>query len=313
MMGHMVPAASDYAGRLDVLMASFTALVALLSLPVFLLIFIFAVRYRRSRPANREHRPRGNFWLEISWSLIPFLAVLVFFVVATRMYFDIQRPPEDALVVNVVAKQWMWKFQHPEGQREINTLHVPAGEPVKLVMSSDDVIHSLFLPALRIKQDVLPGRYTRLWFVADRPGTYKLLCAEYCGTDHSKMGGSFVVMRPADYSRWLASAVSDPSPALAGAALYKTLGCAACHEDRASRRAPPLAGLYRSRVPLAAGARVLADEQYIRDSIVAPNQALHAGYRPIMPSYRNLVDAEELDRLVSYVKSLRGEREGAQP
>jgi cytochrome c oxidase subunit 2 len=297
-------AASAYADRIDLLMWSFTVVVALLSAPVFILIFVFAVRYRRGRPANREHVIDQSLPIELSWALIPFLLTVGFFVYAAWLFFGLHRPPADAMTVDVVAKQWMWKFQHPEGQREIDTLHVPAGQPVKLVMTSQDVIHSLYLPELRIKQDVLPGRYTTFWFKADRPGVYRLLCSQFCGMDHAEMGGRFVVLAPGAYVRWLETSKTDATLAGRGAALYRTLGCSGCHEAGSTVRAPPLAGLAGSPVALQDGRVVKADERYLRDSLLLPNKDVAAGYAPIMPTYAGQADEEDVLALIAYLQSL---------
>ena len=300
------PQASQHARDVDALIASFGAMVWLLTLPVFILMAWFAIRYRHSRAVDRNHAPSRGLWLELSWSIIPFLLTLAFYVWATVLFLRLHRPPEGALSIDVVAKQWMWKFQHPEGAREINVLHVPLGLPVKLVMTSEDVIHSLYLPALRIKQDVLPGRYTTMWFNADRPGTYALRCAEFCGTDHSVMGGTFVVMRQADYARWLHGAQdggTDGTQAGEGKALFRQLGCSGCHGPSASVEAPPLEGLYNRPVGLADGRAVIADEQYLRDSILLPNKQITGGYPPIMPTYGNVLNAEQVNALVAYLKS----------
>jgi cytochrome c oxidase subunit 2 len=250
--------------------------------------------------------------METSWSVIPFLLILVFFYWATTLFMAQQSPPDDALTINVVAKQWMWKFQHTEGAREINDLHVPAGRPVRLTMTSQDVIHSLYLPALRIKQDVLPGRYTQLWFTADSPGTYALRCAEYCGTDHSEMVGRFIVMRPEDYARWLQAAAIDGGLAVRGKELFHRLGCSGCHTSGSAVHAPSLAGVYGSLVPLADGRIVRADAQYIHDSIMLPNQDVAAGYEPIMPPFGKLIDEEQVVQLQAYIRSLGTAEEGGQ-
>jgi cytochrome c oxidase subunit 2 len=203
----------------------------------------------------------------------------------------------------------MWKFRHPEGQGEINELHVPAGEPVRLVMASQDVVHSLFVPALRLKQDVVPGRYTSMWFTADMPGTYRLACAEFCGADHSGMGGSVVVMEPADYARWLEETGTDRSLAAEGAVLFRQRGCSGCHGPASTVHAPDLAGLYMRPVPLEGGGTVIADAQYLRDSILLPQAQIAAGYPPIMPTFANVLDEEEVLKLVAYIKSLKGGKE----
>jgi cytochrome c oxidase subunit 2 len=308
-LGDLWPArASAYAGQVDVLMWAFTGVVVLLAGPVFILIAVFAFRYRRGRAADREHLINESLPIELSWSLVPFVVVIGFFAYAAWLFFGLHRPPADALTIDVVAKQWMWKFQHPEGQREINDLHVPAGQPVKLVMTSQDVIHDLYLPELRIKQDVLPGRYTNLWFEADRPGVYRLLCSQFCGLDHAAMGGRFVVLAPADYARWLATARVDGSLAAQGAALYRRLGCGGCHGAGSVVRAPPLEGLAGSPVPLADGRTLVADAQYLHDSILRPNLDVAAGYAPSMPTYANLASEDDVLALVAYLQSLGPER-----
>jgi cytochrome c oxidase subunit 2 len=297
--------ATAHAHEVDLMISAFGAMVWLLTLPVFILMGFFIWRYRRGRTANREHRPNRNIWLETSWSLIPFALTLVFYVWATSLYLKLQRPPDDALTIHVVAKQWMWKFQHPEGAREIDALHVPVGTPVKLVMTSEDVIHSLYLPAFRIKQDVLPGRYTSEWFVADRTGTFQLRCAEFCGANHSVMGGRLVVMPVADFARWVAARSADGglTPAQRGVVLFESSGCAACHARSRGHVAPRLAGIFGKRTPLADDGEALVDEQYLRDALILPNKQVAAGFRPIMPSYANTFDAAEIDDLVAFLKS----------
>ncbi|WP_343715547.1 cytochrome c oxidase subunit II [Inquilinus sp.] len=305
-------AASAHAGQVDLLVIAFTVLMVALTAPVFILIVVFAVRYRRGKAADRSHPVNRNVWLEVSWAAIPFLLTLIFFVWAAWLYFDLHRPPANAMEIDVVAKRWMWKFQHPEGQREIDDLHVPAGQPVKLTMTSEDVIHSLFVPALRVKQDVLPGRYTTLWFNADRPGSYPLECTQFCGTDHSLMRGRLVVMAGQDYASWLAGTQGGDTLAAEGKALFRSLGCSGCHDAGATVHAPRLEGLFGRPVPLQDGSIVTADEQYIRDSILEPNSQVAAGYPPIMPTFRNVVDEGGVQQLVAYIKSL-GPQPGSPP
>lgn len=297
-------AASEHAVRVDQLFFAFSALIFALSWPVFILLAIFAIRYRRGREADRSHAPSHGVIVETGWTIIPFLLTLAFFAYSSWLYFQLGQPPSDALTVEVVAKQWMWKFEHPGGQREIDELHVPAGEPVKLVMTSQDVIHSLFLPALRLKQDVLPGRYTSLWFRADRPGTYALRCTQFCGFDHSEMGGRFVVMRPQDYARWLEHAGTDGSLAQQGFQLFRKLGCSGCHGADSTHRAPKLEGIYGRPVPLDGGRVVVADDGYLRDSILYPARDVAAGYAPIMPTFAGQVSESDLVRLEAYIKSI---------
>lgn len=301
--------ASEHARSIDLLIGSFGALVWAFTVPVFVLMAWFMIRYRHGREVNREHPPARNMWLEVSWAAIPFLLILIFYVWATRLFLDVERPPPDTMAINVIAKQWMWKFEHPEGAREIGDLHVPVNTPVRLVMTSQDVIHSLYVPALRIKQDVVPGRYTSLWFNADRPGRYPIRCAEYCGADHSLMGGTLVVMDEGAYARWLAAnsdGGTDATLAARGARLFRDLGCSGCHGPASAVHAPPLDGLYGRTVGLSDGRVVTADEQYLHDSIMLPNKDVAGGYRPIMPSYGNLLDPSEVNALVAYVKSGAG-------
>jgi cytochrome c oxidase subunit II len=300
---------SAHAASVDWLFVSLALLMLALSAPVFILTIVFAVKYRRGKPANRRHAPGRNVWIEVSWAGIPFLLLLVFYVQATGLFADLYHPPANALEIEAVGKQWMWKFQHPEGQQEINELHVPAGMPVKITMASQDVIHSLFIPALRIKQDVVPGRYTHLWFQADQPGSYQLLCAEFCGTNHSLMGGHFIVMTLGDYGTWLQRSKVDDTLAAQGAALFRDKGCSGCHSPAATVHAPPLEGLFGSNVPLQNGTMVLADAQYIRDSILLPQAQIAAGYPPIMPTYQNQLGEDEVLKLVAYVESLGTARE----
>ena len=301
--------ASHHAAEVDLLIGSFGVLVALLAAPVFLLMAIYMIRFRVGRRADRSHQEAGNVWLETSWAVIPFILVLVFYGWSTVLFLRQESPPDDALTINVMAKQWMWKFQHAEGAREINELHVPLGRPVRLTMTSEDVIHSLYFPALRIKRDVLPGRYSQLWFTADRPGTYALRCAEYCGTDHSVMGGRLIVMPQAEFAAWLAQAGADRSLSRRGRDLYVRLGCAGCHGGNAQGgespvRAPALAGLYGSPVPLSDGSIVTADDQYIHDSIMLPNKQVAAGYTPVMPPFGTALDEEQVAQLEAYIRSL---------
>lgn len=298
--------ASDHADSVDLLIGTFGLLVALLTIPVFVLMTVFAIRYRTTREADREHAPKGRHWLEFSWAGIPFVLIVGFFVWSTAIFFQIHRPPPEATKIDVVAKQWMWKFQHGQGAAEINELHVPAGQPVQLVMTSRDVIHSLFLPAFRIKQDLLPGRYTSLWFKARKPGTYDFRCTEFCGTDHSVMGGRLVVMRPEDFAAWLEQHGRfglSASPASTGAKLFRDLGCSGCHGPAATVKAPQLAGIFGRPVGLSDGSTIIADEQYLHDSIMLPNKHIAAGYPSIMPTYGNVLEPEQVNALVAYIRS----------
>jgi cytochrome c oxidase subunit 2 len=248
----------------------------------------------------------GSTALETTWSLVPFGIFLIFFVWGAVLYFQERTPPRNAMEIYVVAKQWMWKLQHVDGQREINELHVPVDRDVKLIMTSQDVIHSFFVPAFRLKQDVLPGRYTTLWFHAIRPGTYHLFCAEYCGTQHSGMIGSIVVMNPVDYEAWLSGGGGEGSLASTGQKLFQQLGCGSCHRSDTQGRGPNLVGVFGKPVLLEDGRTVTADENYVRESILNPGAKIAAGFKNIMPSFQGVVNEEQLLSLVAYIKSLQG-------
>ncbi len=308
----LVPAeASSIAGSIDVLFYSLLALSVLVIAGISFFLVLFSVRYRRGSRAERKNVTRRPKW-ELAWTLLPLAMFLGIFAWAGKLYFDLYSPPADALPVYVVAKQWMWKVQHPGGQREINQLHVPRGQPVKLIMTSQDVIHSFFVPAFRVKQDVLPGRYTTLWFEATQDGRFELFCAEYCGTDHSKMRGQVVVMEPADYQQWLQEQPAQQGMAADGARRFHEFGCSGCHGANSTVHAPPLEGVFGKLVHLQSGETVLADERYIRDSVLQPRRQVVAGYAPIMPSFKGQIGEEQLAQLIAYIKSL-GDQEGNQP
>jgi cytochrome c oxidase subunit 2 len=208
--------------------------------------------------------------------------------------------------IYVVGKQWMWKVQHMEGRREINELHVPIGRPIKLTMTSEDVIHSFYLPAFRTKLDVVPGRYGEMWFEPTKTGKFHLFCAEYCGTKHSGMIGEVVVMEPSEYQTWLSGGVPEGSLASTGAKLFADLACNTCHRPDAQGRGPVLEGLFGKTVALQSGETVTVDEAYVRESILTPAAKITGGFQPIMPTFQGLVTEEQLLALVEYVKSLKG-------
>jgi cytochrome c oxidase subunit 2 len=295
--------------REDALFIFLLVVSGLMVLLIFALILFFATRYRRSkgREAVQIH---GSLALEGFWSITPFAIFLVMFVWGAAVYFDEHTPPNGAMEIYVVAKQWMWKTQHIEGQREINELHVPVGRDVKLIMTSQDVIHSFYVPAFRIKQDVLPGRYTTMWFHAIRPGNYHLFCAEYCGTLHSGMVGSVIVMEPADYEQWLAGGGAEGSLSATGQKLFQELGCATCHRFDTQGRGPNLVGVFGKPVLLDDGRTVIADENYVRESITTPAAKVVAGFKPIMPTFQGIVSEEQLVALVEYIKSLKQPQQG---
>jgi cytochrome c oxidase subunit 2 len=304
------PSASTMAPRVDALFYAITATTVAVAIAVFVALIYFGVRYRAGNPVPRhediaEAQRRARIRVELAWTLIPLFLFLCAFAWAARLYVDRGTPPAGAMAIDVVAKQWMWEFQHADGRREINELHVPRGQPVNLVMTSQDVIHSLFVPAFRVKQDVLPGRYTDLWFTATEAGRYHLFCAEYCGTDHAGMGsGDVVVMEPAEFERWLASGARAPSAAMRGEALFRALGCSGCHGANAAVHAPNLAGLYGKPVPLSDGSTTVADERYLHDSILQPHKEIAAGYAPIMPSFAGRIGEDDVFDLNAYIRSL---------
>jgi|SRR5215469_13226984 len=295
--------ASTGAGQVDALFIFLLMLCGVVCLGIFILIVVFALRYRR-RVGHEAVHIEGSNTLEFTWTVVPFCIFLCIFVWGAYIYFQERTPPPGATDVYTVAKQWMWKFQHEGGQREINQLHVPVGRDVRMIMTSQDVIHSFYVPAFRIKQDVLPGRYTTAWFHATKAGTYHLFCAEYCGTMHSGMIGDVVVMEPAQYQAWLSEGGSTLTLAVTGENLFSELGCRTCHRSDMQGRGPDLIGLYDKPVSLEDGRTVIADENYIRESIQNPSLRIPKGYKPIMPTFQGLLSDEQLNALVAYIKSL---------
>lgn len=294
--------ASTMAGNVDALYIFLVIVSGLMTLLIFTAVIFFAARFRRRKGVPAE-QIEGSTPLELTWSVIPFVVFMVIFLWGAVVYFNGRTPPRDATEVYVVAKQWMWKLEHAEGQREINELHVPVGRDVKLIMTSQDVIHSFFVPAFRMKQDVLPGRYTVAWFHATKPGTYHLFCAEYCGTQHSGMIGSIIVMEPAQYEAWMSGGSTGPLSAT-GEKIFAELGCATCHRTDTQGRGPNLHGVFGKPVLLEDGRTVIADENYVRESILDPGAKIVNGFKPVMPTFQGLVSEEQLNALVAYVKSL---------
>ena len=296
------------ANNVDALFIFLIVVSGLMIALIFTMVIFFAVRYRR-QPGRRAEQIDGSHALEITWSVIPFCVFMVFFVWGANIYFKERTPPADSTEVYTVAKQWMWKFEHMEGQREINELHVPVGHDVKMIMTSQDVIHSFFVPAFRIKQDVLPGRYTVAWFRATKPGTYHLFCAEYCGTMHSGMVGDVVVMEPREYEAWMGGGGNQPL-ALTGEKLFSELGCVTCHRTDTQGRGPNLVGIFGKPVLLEDGRTITADENYVRESILQPAAKIVNGYKPIMPTFQGQISDEQLNALIAYVKSLSQQASG---
>ncbi len=306
MHGLLFPnAAAEMTGKVDWLFSGLVLISLLYLAIIFVPMIFFIFKYRRGKKADRTPIKIKTWKVEIVWTVVPFLMMLGLFAWGADLYYQVERPPAGALEAFVVGKQWMWKIQHMEGRREINQLHIPVGQAVKLTMTSEDVIHSFFIPAFRVKQDVVPGRYVTEWFRAIKPGTYHLFCAEYCGTDHSTMGGDIVVMKPEDYATWLSSGGND-NLAREGEKLFRDLGCSGCHMGNSVVRAPRLEGIYGSPVPLSDGTVVTADDQYIRDSILLPASQIVAGYSNAMPTFQGRVSEEQVVQLLAYIRGLSG-------
>jgi cytochrome c oxidase subunit 2 len=303
--------ASTVASKVDALFLFLLLASAAITLGIFTCLIVFSIKYRR-RPGNEVARQITGSWkLETAWTLLPLGLAMIPFYWGSTLYFDLSTPPDDALNVHVVARQWMWKAEHPDGQSEIDELHVPVGQPVRLTMISQDVIHSFFVPAFRVKMDVLPGRYTTAWFEATEAGRYRIECAEYCGTDHAQMLGWVVAMDPADFAAWLATQ-STQSLASQGERLFQQLGCNGCHRADSLARAPLLEGLYGRPVRLQDGSQVVADDAYLRNSIVNPSAQVVDGWQPIMPTFQGQLSEEELVALIAYLRSI-GPGAGAPP
>jgi cytochrome c oxidase subunit 2 len=292
------------AAQVDALYFFMLAVTAFFSLLIAVLVVFFAVKYRRRHDGEVGTAIHGSLALELLWTIIPFFIMMVMFGWGAKVFYTLYRPPAGAMEIYIVGKQWMWKAQHMEGVREINELHVPVGRSVKLIMGSEDVIHSFFIPAFRVKADVVPGRYNVLWFTASEAGTYHLFCSQYCGTKHSGMIGSVIAMEPTDFQTWLGGGNPSQTPAAAGEKLFTDLACITCHRDDAQARAPQLKGLFGHTVQLQGGATAVVDEAYIRESIVTPQAKIVNGFPPIMPTFQGLVTEEQLMQLIAYVRSL---------
>ncbi len=299
--------ASTFSWKVDALYFYLSGVTLFFTLLISGTLIFFVIRYSRRTPYEIPRPVAGSHKLETVWTVIPFVIAMTMFFWGATVYFDQYKPPHNAIEVYVVGKQWMWKLQHATGQREINELHVPVGRKVKLIMTSEDVIHDFFVPAFRTKADVVPGRYTTLWFEATKPGRYHLFCAEYCGMNHSGMIGSVVVLESRDFDNWLGGNTGSMTPAAAGQQLYQTLGCASCHgENGEGGRGPALTGTFGTEITLTNGAKVTADEGYLRESIVNPQSKLVAGFGPIMPTFQGQVTEDQLVQLLAYIKSLHG-------
>lgn len=296
--------ASANGTQIDWIFWALTGLSAFIMALVFVPIIYFAVKYRKGSPADRTLAKMSTLKFEITWTVIPLIIGLGIFAWAAEVFYRVETPPADALQVFVVGKQWMWKLQHAEGNREINELHIPVGRAVVLTMTSQDVIHDFFVPDFRAKQDVVPGRYTTEWFTPTKVGRYRIFCAQYCGTGHAGMVGWVDVMEPRDYDKWLATTGQGETMAVEGEKLFIKSGCSGCHGVSSKIQAPKLEGIYGHPVPLNGGQVVLADDTYIRDSILMPGSQIAAGYQNIMPTFKGHLSEEEIMQLIAYIKSL---------
>jgi cytochrome c oxidase subunit II len=299
--------ASTFAWQVDLLYFYLILISVAFTIPIVLAIFFFAIKYREKEKYGVGAEIHGSMALEATWSFIPFVVAMTIFLGGAVVFYNQYTPPKDSMEIYVVGKQWMWKVQHQTGQREINELHVPVGRDVKLTMTTEDVLHDFSIPAFRTKADVVPGRYTYLWFNATKPGKYYLFCAEYCGLNHSGMGGWVYVMEQRDFDNWLSGNVSGQTPVEEGRDLFQNkLGCASCHAGGPQQRGAQLENMFGKDVKLVGGQAVRFDDEYIRNSILNPSSQIVEGYQPIMPTFKGQVTEQQLMSLVAYIKSLSG-------
>jgi cytochrome c oxidase subunit 2 len=301
---------SSYATSVDAIFVSLLLLCSLITLAIFVVIIVFCIRYRKGSSADRTHYPSRiqQRAAELTWIILPLLIFIGLFFWAATVYYRMFSPPANGLAIYVIGKQWMWKIEHPGGQREIDQLHIPVNQDIVLTLTSQDVIHDFDVPAFRLKHDVLPGRYVRMWFRATKTGTYHLFCGQYCGDLHSQMVGSIIVMTAIDYAAWLQNGGNQNAPetlAAEGSRYFHTLGCSGCHEGSQVVHAPSLDGVYGQPVPMQSGQVIVADDDYLRDCILQPAKNVPAGYQPIMPSFQGLVSEEQIIALIAYIKSQR--------
>jgi cytochrome c oxidase subunit 2 len=299
--------ASTHSSEVDQIYLVLIAISAFFALLISALVITFAVKYRK-RPGVPATHIEGSLRLELTWTIIPFLIVMGLFTWGTKLFLTMSRSPRDVMDIYVVGKQWMWKVQHPQGQREINELHVPIGHAVRLTMTSEDVIHSFYIPAFRIKKDVLPGRYSSEWFEATKAGKYHLFCAEYCGAKHSEMIGWVYAMEPQDYERWLSGSTAGEPAEETGRKLFESMRCDTCHKeanDSPGARGPALAGLLGRQIVLKDGNTIVANEDYVRESILKPMAKVVKGFDPIMPTYEGQLGEEQILQILAYLKTLK--------
>ena len=305
--------ASNFAPQVDNLVYFMIAVCVFFAVVICAAVIYFIFRYQRKAPDEIGVAIHGDLRLEIAWIVLPFPLLLVMFGWGAAIYVDYRHTPTDTLDVYVIGKQWMWKLQQPDGRKEINELHVPVGRNVRLIMGSEDVIHDFSVPSFRVKMDVVPGHYNTMWFRPTKVGKYHFFCSQYCGTDHAVMGGWVTVMEPDEYAKWLSGSSGSGDPVAIGQKLYSELACNTCHLPDGKGRGPSYNGVYGSQVKLADGSTVLADDNYIRESILQPNAKIVAGYLPVMPSFQGLVTEEQIVDLTAYIKSLKDQPPPAKP
>ena len=306
-------AASSFASEVDALYLFIVAVSAFFTVAVSAAVVFFAFRYRRKHPEEIGAHIEGSLPLELLWSIIPTIIAMVMFAWGAKLFYEMRRAPAESLQVYAVGKQWMWKFQHTGGQREINELHVPVGRPIKVLVTSEDVLHDLYFPSFRTKIDAIPGRYQTLWFEATKPGRYHIFCAEYCGTKHSGMIGSVIVMEPQQYQDWLAGGGTEGTMAERGAKLFNDLACNTCHLDSGQGRGPSLKDIVGKPVELAGGQTAVVDEAYLRESILNSQAKIVKGFTPLMPTFQGLVSEEGLAALIEHIKSLSPQAAASAP
>ncbi len=299
--------ASSIASNVDTLFSFIVMTTLFFAVLVTVLVIFAAFKFRRKSENEIGDTIEGNNVLEVGWTLIPTVIAIGIFAWGAAIYVNYRIPPKDTLDIYVIGKQWMWKLQQPNGRKEINELHIPVNRDIKLILGSEDVIHNFYVPAFRVKMDDVPGRYNTLWFRPTRVGKYHFFCSQYCGTNHAVMGGWVTVMDPAEYAAWLSGESGDVNPVSAGEKLFSQLACNTCHIANGTGRAPSLNGVYNGKVLLADGTIVVADEGYIRESILQPKAKVVAGYQPVMPTFQGLVTEEQILNLTAYIKSLQSQ------
>jgi len=300
--------ASNFAGQVDALFAFVLAVTVFFTVLVAVLVLVFAINYRKEKNpvATQIH---GSVPLEVFWTIVPLMIGLFIYAWGAALYFHMFRSPADAMDIYVVGKQWMFKTEHPSGVREINEMHLPVDVNIRITGISQDVMHSIYIPAFRTKHDIVPGRYNSFWFRPTKIGTYHLFCAQYCGTGHSAMVGRVIVMSQADYQEWLSTGNGEGSLASNGQKMFAALGCITCHTGNGGARAPNLAGIYGQPQRLSNGQTVMVDDNYIRESILQPQAKIVEGFQPIMPTFAGQVSEEGLIQLIAYIKSLKPEQQ----